>query len=174
MPPRTLLTNCREALQRRELTPILLEKHSPRGNSILGFPHKLIKSNTIKWPPHYKNPTEHRLVRVQYLSLHIPHHGSHCSHSWQESTRAKCLHTPTLGEPSRAWINTERALNNNTVQSYTIARPSYAEFSPRNFISPFVSKSWVQLSPWVQLSSSARSHQLDTDPLHLQPPCPLR
>jgi len=38
--PGMLLTNCREALQGRELTPTLLDKHSPRGNFVLGFPHK--------------------------------------------------------------------------------------------------------------------------------------
>lgn len=90
--PWALLTNHREGPQGRELAPTLLEKHLPRENFTLRFPHKLIKASTTKWPPHYKSPAEHRLIRAQCLSLPSPHHASHWSHSWQESTRDKCLH----------------------------------------------------------------------------------
>lgn len=123
----TVLTNCREALQGRELTSILLEKYSSGGNFIAGFPHKLVKSSTIKF--HDKRLTKHRPVRVQHLSLHSPHHASHCSHSCQKSIRDECLHTSTSGEPCTASTNTGRALN-NTVQSHNIARLIYWGFHP--------------------------------------------
>lgn len=170
--PWTVFTNCREALQGREQTSILLAKHSPRRNFILGFPHKLIRSSTITRAPHDKRLTKHRPVSVQHLSLHSPQRASHCSHSCRESTGDKCLHTPTPGEPCTAWTNTERVLN-NLVPSHSIARPIQWAFTQKLHLC-LCEGELGAAQPSGQLSSNARSCQPNPYPLHPHPLWPLQ
>lgn len=166
-----MLTNCRETLQGREQTSILLAKHSPRGNFIAGLPHKLIMSSTIKWAPHDKRLTKHRLDRMKFLSLHSPKHASHCSHSCQESTRDKCFHIPTLGEPCTAWTNNERALN-SMVQSHSIAR-CVLGFHPGTSSLPLWAGAWGSSALWTALQQCQKLPARPW-PLHSHPLCPLQ